>query len=50
MIWASSIGAVIMAYVAMLIFRFDLFSIYTLFFLVVGAGLGILIAYKAKFR
>lgn len=49
-LYASAIGAAIVAYVAMLIFRFDILSIYTLFFALVGAGAGILIAYKVRFR
>jgi hypothetical protein len=47
---AGALGAVGMAYAAMLIFRFDIFSVYTLFFVLVGAGAGILIAYKIRFR
>jgi hypothetical protein len=46
---ASGIGAAAMAYVALLIFHFDIFSIYTLFFGVVGAAVGVLVAYKVRF-
>lgn len=38
-----------MAYLAILIFRFDILSIYTLFAVVVGAGVGVLVAYKIRF-
>lgn len=47
---ASAIGAAAMAYVALLIFHYDIFSMYTLFFAILGAGAGILIAYRVRFR
>jgi len=46
---ASCIGAAAMAYIGLLIFRFEILSIYTIFFGVVGAGIGILLAYKMRF-
>jgi hypothetical protein len=46
---ASGIGAVAMAYIAMLIFRFDILSIYTIFFGIVGGLIGVAIAYKVRF-
>lgn len=38
-----------MAYMAILIFHFDVLSIYTVFYAIVGAGVGIAVAYKVKF-
>jgi hypothetical protein len=46
---ASGIGAAAMAYVALLIFHFDILSIYTVLFGVLGAGVGIAVAYKVRF-
>ena len=46
---ASGIGAAAMAYVAILIFHFDVLSIYTVFYAVLGAGVGIAVAYKVRF-
>lgn len=47
---ASAIGAVAMAYVALLIFHFDILSIYTVFFAAVGAAIGVLVAYRVRFN
>jgi hypothetical protein len=47
---ASAIGAAAMAYIALLIFHFDILSIYTVFYAVLGAGLGVLAAYKIRFN
>lgn len=46
---AGGIGAAAMVYIAILIFRFDIFSPLTLFFMVLGAAVGILVAYKVRF-
>jgi len=47
---ASVIGAAAMAYVALLIFHYDILSIYTVFFAVIGAGIGVLVAYRVRFN
>ncbi len=47
---ASAIGAAAVAYLALLIFRFDILSIYTVFYAVIGAGIGVLVAYKVRFK
>jgi len=47
---ASAIGAAAMTYIGILIFHFDILSIYTVFFAVFGAGVGVLVAYRIKFR
>jgi hypothetical protein len=47
---AGSIGAAAMAYIALLIFRFDILSIYTIFFAVVGGLVGVAVAYKIRFN
>ena len=47
---ASVIGAAAMAYIALLIFKFDILSIYTIFYAVLGAALGVLAAYKIRFN
>lgn len=47
---ASAIGAAAMAYIALLVFRFDILSIYTVFYGVIGALLGVLVAYKMRFN
>ena len=47
---SAAIGAAAMAYLTVLIFRVEIFSLYTVFAIMVGAGAGILIAYKVKFR
>jgi hypothetical protein len=46
---ASAIGAAAMAYIALLIFRFDILSINTILFGIVGALVGVAVAYKVKF-
>ncbi len=46
---AGVIGAAAMAYVALLVFHFDIFSIYTVFFALLGAATGVLVAYKVRF-
>jgi hypothetical protein len=46
---ASAIGAAAMAYIALLIFRFDILSINTILFGIVGALIGVAVAYKVKF-
>lgn len=46
---AGGIGAAAVAYIALLIFHYDIFSIYTLFFGLLGAATGVIIAYKVKF-
>jgi len=46
---ASAIGGAATAYLAILIFRLDIFSIYTFFAVVVGAAIGVLVAYKVRF-
>lgn len=46
---AGGIGAAAMAYIALLIFHYDIFSIYTLFFGILGGAAGVIIAYKVKF-
>jgi hypothetical protein len=43
-------GAAALAYIGMLIFRYPILSIYTLFFGFIGAALGVIVAYKVKFR
>ncbi len=47
---AGAIGAAAMAYIALLIFRFDILSIYTIFYAVVGALIGVAVAYKVRFN
>ena len=46
---AGGIGAAAMAYIALLIFHYDILSIYTLFFGLLGAAIGVIIAYKVMF-
>jgi len=46
---AGGIGAAALAYIALLIFHYDILSIYTLFFGLIGGAIGILVAYKVKF-
>lgn len=46
---ASGIGAAALAYIAILIFHFDILSLYTVLFAIIGAGVGILVAYKVRF-
>lgn len=46
---ASVIGAAAMAYIALLIFHFDIFSINTIFFCLLGAAAGVLVAYRIRF-
>jgi uncharacterized membrane protein len=46
---ASAIGAAAVAYLAILIFHFDIFSLYTIFFIILGAAAGIAVAYKVRF-
>jgi hypothetical protein len=47
---AGAIGAAAMAYVALLIFRYDILSIYTVFFGVIGGAVGIAVAYRIRFN
>lgn len=47
---ASAIGAAALAYIGILIFKFDILSINTVFFALLGAGIGILVAYKVRFN
>lgn len=47
---AGAIGAAAMVYVALLIFRFDILSLYTIFFAIVGAAVGMIVAYWIRFR
>lgn len=47
---ASAIGAAAMAYIALLIFRFDVFSLSTIFFAFLGAAAGIFVMYLIRFR
>jgi hypothetical protein len=46
---AAGIGAAAMAYVALLIFRFDILSIYTIFFGILGGLIGVAVAYRIRF-
>lgn len=47
---AGAIGAAAMAYIALLIFKFDILSIYTIFYGIIGALIGVLIAYRVRFN
>ena len=47
---SSVIGAAAMAYIALLIFHFEVLSLSTVFFAIIGAALGVVVAYKVKFR
>jgi hypothetical protein len=47
---ASAIGAAATAYIALLIFKFDILSIYTVFYGVIGAAIGVLVAYRVRFN
>lgn len=47
---AGGIGAAALAYIALLIFHYDVLSVYTVMFAILGAGLGIAAAYWFRFR
>lgn len=46
---AGGIGAAAGAYIGLLIFHYDILSIYTLFFGLIGGAVGVIAAYKVKF-
>lgn len=50
LLYAGGFGAAAVVYTAILIFRFDILSPFTVLFIVLGAGAGVAIAYRIKFR
>jgi hypothetical protein len=50
LLYASAVGAAAVAYIAILILHFDVLSIYTVFYAILGALVGVAVAYRIRFR